>query len=350
MGEKRLLEPGPEERAALLALVSAFAEEYLQGNETGPAYINRPDFGAGLLDYPIGEEGIGIQASLDLIREHVTTTGLNPTSGRFLGYIPGGGLFYSALGDFLAAVTNRYSGVFFASPGAARMENQLLDWMAQLAGYPHTAAGYLAAGGSAANQSAIVTARDRDGIEGAEIPRSVVYMTVHAHHCLDKALRMTGLRQCIVRRVAVDERQRMDARALELQIKQDRQAGLRPWLVVASAGTTNTGSVDPLEEIGQIAAAESVWYHVDAAYGGFFILCPEARHLVEAMGRSDSLVMDPAGLDTALTGTNDWSSHEIPFFLQAGQRPDLVRINLAFEGSGGTAWIKDIELRTTPLP
>ncbi len=276
-----------------MELVYSFADEYLESIATQKAYIDRPDRGSGLLDSPIDENGIGLEPTLDLIRDHVISVGLNPTCGRFLGYIPGGGLFYSALGDFLAAVTNRYAGVFFASPGAVRMESLLIRWMSNLIAYPESAAGYLASGGSVANQSAIVTARDHCGIEGVEITRSVVYMTAHVHHCIEKALRMSGLRTCIIRRIPVDDRYRMNVSALDDAVREDRASGLRPWLVVSSAGTTNTGSVDPLNEIADVAEREGLWNHVDAAYGGFFILCPEAREILEGMGRSDSIVMDP---------------------------------------------------------
>lgn len=273
--------------------VYAFADEYLESIPTQKAYIDRPDRGIGLYDSPIDENGIGLEPTLDLIRDHVTSVGLNPTSGRFLGYIPGGGIFYSALGDFLAAVTNRYSGVFFASPGAVRMESLLIRWMSDLIGYPESSAGYLASGGSVANQSAIVAARDHCEIEGDEIPRSVVYMTAHVHHCIDKALKMAGLRKCIVRRIPADDRHRMNVSALDQAVRDDRASGVRPWLVVSSAGTTNTGSVDPLNEIADVAEREGLWNHIDAAYGGFFILCPEGREILEGMGRSDSIVMDP---------------------------------------------------------
>jgi aromatic-L-amino-acid decarboxylase len=287
------LNPDLNERGHLAELVFDFANEFLESVPDAKAYMDRPDRGQALLDSPIDETGIGIHASLDLIRDHVTSVGLNPTSGRFLGYIPGGGLFYSALGDFLAAVTNRYSGVFFAGPGAVRIENMLIRWMADLIGYPDSAAGYLSSGGSVANQSAIVAARDHFGIEGAEIPRSVVYMTAHTHHCIEKALRMAGLRQCIVRQVPVDLKYRMNVEALSEVVRQDRENGLRPWLVVSSAGTTNTGSVDPLADIADVAESEGLWHHVDAAYGGFFILCRDGREILTGMGRSDSIVMDP---------------------------------------------------------
>jgi aromatic-L-amino-acid decarboxylase len=174
-----------------------------------------------------------------------------------------------------------------------RIENMLLRWMADTVGYPDHAAGNLASGGSLANLTAIVAARDAQGITPEVIARSVVYLTEHTHHCIHKALRVAGLASCVQRAVRVDERYRMDPAALDQAIAADRRAGLAPWLVVASAGTTNTGSVDPLAEIADVAASNGLWFHVDGAYGALFALCPEGRAVLEGMERSDSVVLDP---------------------------------------------------------
>jgi glutamate/tyrosine decarboxylase-like PLP-dependent enzyme len=120
-----------------------------------------------------------------------------------------------------------------------------------------------------------------------------VYVTAHVHHCIDKALRVAGLGHCVQRTVRVDEGYRMDAGALQDAIRADKKAGLRPWLIVASAGTTNTGAVDPLADLNDIARAHGLWFHVDGAYGAFFVLCPEGQAVLGGMDRSDSIVMDP---------------------------------------------------------
>jgi glutamate/tyrosine decarboxylase-like PLP-dependent enzyme len=289
----RRLEPDRGERQSAIEAVAAYIQEYVDGLATAPAFFDRKDMGAGIREHPISEEGIGLERVLGLIEADVDTVGINTTSGRFLGYIPGGALFYSGLADWLAAATNRYASVFFASPGAVRIENQLLRWMADLIGYPFESAGYLAAGGSMANLTAIVTAREARALEGEAIRNAVVYTTDHAHHCIDKALRLSGLGNCIVRRIGVDAGYRMRVEALASAVSRDRSDGLLPFMIVASAGTTNTGSVDPLDEIADIAEAEDVWFHVDAAYGGFFILSPEAPPGLRAMARADSVVMDP---------------------------------------------------------
>jgi glutamate/tyrosine decarboxylase-like PLP-dependent enzyme len=281
------------ERARLLEQVLGYADAYIESIPHAPAYIASEGGGRGLYDSPIAEEGIAIDTALALIKANVDEVGLNPTSGRFLGYIPGGALFHSALGDYLAAITNRYAGVFFASPGAVRMENMLVRWMADVVGYPQGMGGSLTSGGSIATLVSVVTARDAYGVLGKEVEKAVVYITEQTHHAVDKALRVAGLGLCVKRTIPVDKHYRMDADALAQTITRDKQAGLRPWLIVASAGTTNTGSVDPLPSIGDIAAAYKLWLHIDGAYGAFFALCAEGQKILAGMDRSDSIVMDP---------------------------------------------------------
>jgi aromatic-L-amino-acid decarboxylase len=287
----RQLEIGPEQRARLLEQVTSYSQQYLDGIADEPAYI--AEDGRAIYDSPLSEEGIDLAGALALLRDNVDRSGITTTSGKFMGYIPGGGLFPAALGDYLAAVSNRYAGHYFAAPGAVRVENMLLQWMASVVGYPDSALGNLTSGGSGANLLAIVAARDAYAIEGPKLERSVVYVTEHVHHCVEKALHVAGLSGCIRHTVPVDANYRMDARALEMAIVSDKMSGLLPWLVVASAGTTNTGSVDPLAEIGEIAVEHNLWFHADGGYGAFFALCPEGRAALTGMHSSDSLVLDP---------------------------------------------------------
>jgi len=289
----RQLDPGRDERDRLLHPVVAYAEAFLDRLDTLPVYLETADRGAGIRASPIGEEPTSIDELLALLGRHVDRPGINPASPGHLGYIPGGGIVHAALGDYLAAVTNRYAGIFFAAPGAVRMENLLLEWMASVVGYPAEAGGNLTTGGSLATLIALVTARDARQVAPHEIARTVVYLTTQAHHAIDKALRIAGLRSCVLRRVPMDARYRMDAGALERQIRADIAEGLRPWLVVGSAGTTDTGAIDPLHAIADVATRYGLWFHLDAAYGGFFALCAEGRRLLDGMARSDSLVVDP---------------------------------------------------------
>jgi glutamate/tyrosine decarboxylase-like PLP-dependent enzyme len=289
----RRLEPDEAQRALWTRRVVDYAETFIQETAGGPAYTATEDMGRALYDSPISEEGLDIETTLQLLRFNVDRPGLNPTSGRFLGYIPGGGLYPAALGDYLAAIANRYAGLFFASPGAVRLENMLLRWMAGVVGYPERSAGNLTSGGSIASLVGLVTARDAHGLEGEAVKRAVVYFTGQTHHAIHKALRIAGLKSCVQRLIPVDHRYRMDADALDKAIATDRAAGLYPWLIIASAGTTNTGSVDPLPAIGDIASGRRLWLHIDGAYGAFFTLCDEGRKILAGMDKSDSIVMDP---------------------------------------------------------
>lgn len=289
----RPLEPGKGRRRELRAAVVASSERFLRRLDTRKGFVETEDKGIGLLDAPVAEHGLPVDEVIELLEHCVVRPGATTASGAHLAYIPGGGLYHSALGDYLAAVSNKYAGIFFAGPGAVRMENLLLRWVADLVGYPAGAAGNIASGGSIASLTAIATARDAHGLKGADFASTVVYLTTQAHHCLEKALRIAGMAEAQVRYVAVDDRFRMRADALAEAIAADRKNGLRPWLVIAAAGTTDTGAVDPLDAIATIAERERCWFHVDAAYGGFFLLTDHGRQLLKGIERSNSVVLDP---------------------------------------------------------
>lgn len=290
----RRLDPDVLTRRDWREAAGDYADRFLKGLGKEPAY--RPGLGDpdGVLARRFAEEPTSIGEVLAVLDSEVVAPGINAASPGSFGYIPGGGLYPAALGDFLADVTNRYSGVFYAAPGAVRLEMQLVNWLAELVGYPaDTAGGDLTSGGSIANLSAIVAAREAHGVRAADLPRRVVYLSEQCHHSMHKALRIAGLEECVRRDVAVDERWRMDSGALAGQIESDRAAGLLPWFVVATGGTTDVGAADPIADIAAIAAAEELWLHVDAAYGGAFLLCEDGRRALAGIERSDSAVIDP---------------------------------------------------------
>ena len=173
------------------------------------------------------------------------------------------------------------------------MEDLILDWMAGLVGFPETADGNLTSGGSIASLIAVVAAREAAGLRARDFERAVVYASPHIHQCLHKALRVAGMGEAVRRDVAVDSRRRLRPRSLSQAVAADRARGLKPWLVLASAGTADTGAIDPLAGIADIAGREGLWYHVDAAYGGFFAMLPEFRPALAGMERADSVVLDP---------------------------------------------------------
>ncbi len=283
------LEPDAGTRAALAGLTVGHAEAFIGGLEDGPSYAAWTETAAAALAAPFPEGGRDPEAVLGEFDSCVARPGIATASGRFTGYIPGGGLFHAALGDFLAAATNKYSGFAPAAPGAVRLENAVASWLAEVIGMPAGAAGVLTSGGSMANLTAIVAAREAADPDGG----GAVYLTRFAHHCIDKALRIAGRARSPRRLIETDQRHRMRVDALAEALERDEADGVRPWLFVASAGTVDTGSVDPLPEIAALAAQHGAWLHVDGAYGGLFMLCEEGRAMLGGIEQADSVALDP---------------------------------------------------------
>lgn len=289
----RNLELSTTDRLSLLNKAQDYGERFLKELPHKPAFAEREMMGAGINDFPIEEDAKPLEDLLGVYESEVDNTGLNPPSGRHAGYIPGGGIYPSAVADYLAAVTNRYAGVFFSSPGAVRIENQCIRWMCDLIGYPKNAAGNLTSGGSIANLIGLVAARDEAGITGKDFSRAVVYTTRQVHHCVIKAIKFAGLGEATVREIPMDNRYRMQPEALSQQIASDRNKGLLPLVIFASAGTTDLGAVDPLDKIAEVADQHDIWFHVDAAYGGFFLLTEHGRMVMKGIEKSNSVTIDP---------------------------------------------------------
>ena len=230
---------------------------------------------------------------IGVFENEVSGKGINAASGGHLGYIPGGGIFSASLADMMVDISNEYAGMYFASPGGVTMENELIKWMSSIFGYPETAVGNLTSGGSIANLIALTSARDHHQIKGDKIGKSVIYLSEQTHHCIHKALKIIGLEDVILRYIQVDARSRMRPEDLNQQIHEDKTKGLNPFMIVASAGTTDTGAIDPLDIIADISQTNDLWLHIDAAYGGFFILTDLKKDLFNGIERSDSLVVDP---------------------------------------------------------
>ena len=283
------LEPDGEARRELGTQALDHALAYLEQVETAPS--NRPwaEVFAQRLDPEFAEQGRDPARVLDYVAECIDRPGFATTSPMFMAYIPGGGLFHSALGDLIAAAANKYSGFASPSPGAVRIENACTQWLASVIGYPETASGTLTSGGSIANLTGIVAAREVRDPDGG----GAVYTTRFAHYCIDKALHIAGRGRSPRRLIETDETYRMSVAALEQALKADLGTGIRPWLVVASGGTVDTGAIDPLPEIAEICRQYGAWLHVDGAYGGLFALCEEGRDLLRGIDQADSVALDP---------------------------------------------------------
>ena len=291
--ESKLLEPADNTRTHWQTQTNAYAESFIQKRNTKKAYEGSSDNGLGLLESPIEEKPLDIDEVLKLVEKSIDRPGIDLTSTRHFGYIPGGALYPAALGDFLAAISNKYAGSFFASPGSVRLENQLIQWIAGLMSYPETAAGNLTSGGSIAHLIAITAAREAAQLKAKDYHRAVIYVSAQTHHSVLKALTIAGMREAEIRYLPVDNAYRMQTAQLPTLIDQDREKGLIPFMVVATAGTTEVGAIDDLDSIATVCEQKNVWFHVDAAYGGFYILCEEVAVKLKGIERSDSFVIDP---------------------------------------------------------
>src|SRR5690606_5634766 len=208
-----------------------------------------------------------IEELLSIYQKEVAENGINAASGTHLGYIPGGGVFTGAVADFIAAVTNPFASVYYASPGAAMVENEVVNWLKRVFSFPESATGCLSSGGSISTLIAFTAARDKHQVKNERVRKSVVYLSEQVHHSTQKALRIIGLEDVLIRYVPLDSHHRIQVDALEQVIAKDTAQGLIPFLIVATAGTTDTGAIDPLNDIADLAKKYHTWFHVDAAYG-----------------------------------------------------------------------------------
>jgi aromatic-L-amino-acid/L-tryptophan decarboxylase len=211
----------------------------------------------------------------------------------FLAYIPSCPTFPAVLGDWLASGYNFFAGVWPVAAGPNELEIVVLNWFREWMGMPAGSGGLLTTGGSSANLTAVVAARHSAVEAGAEISRLTIYTSAQAHSSVTRAAWIAGIPRENVRTVEMDEKYRMEMADLQRVVAADRASGWTPFMVAASAGTTNTGAVDPLHEIADYCIAEKLWLHVDAAYAGFAALTSEGRKMLSGIERADSLTLDP---------------------------------------------------------
>jgi hypothetical protein len=248
--KSKSLDLNEDERKATFSSFEKIASKFLNDLDDSNAYSNAKSNAS---IFEIKEESEDLTDLSDIISSEVMQKGINAASGGHLGYIPGGGLYTSAIGDYLAAVSNAYSGMYFASPGAVEMEHACLNWLKELFEFPRSAIGNLTSGGSIANLIALTAARDFHNVLDQPLNKSVVYMSKHTHHCVHKALRIIGLAKVTVREIELDGGNRIKPDHLKELIESDIENNLTPFLVIASAGTTDTGAIDPLNTIANIA-------------------------------------------------------------------------------------------------
>jgi len=218
-------------------------------------------------------------------------TAVETAGPSYLAYIPGGGLFTSALAELMTRVYNRYTGVSALGPGPVAMEQGIMRWLCRVFDLPADAIGVVSTGGSMATLSALVAARER--VLGESFSDGTLYVTTHTHRCVAKAARIAGFPTARVRVVPTSPDLRMDPEAAARMVARDRADGLRPAVLVGTAGSTDSGTIDDLQRLADLCRAENLWFHVDGAYGGFFQLTARGRRRLTGIERADSIVLDP---------------------------------------------------------
>jgi aromatic-L-amino-acid decarboxylase len=235
------------------------------------------------------EDGSDPDQVLDIALHVILATGLRVDHPRFFGFIPGPGNPVAVLADALASGFSTFAGTWLGSPGAAMVETIVLEWLRDLCGLPASTHGVFVSGGSTANLTALAVALDERA--GSDRPRAVVYLADQAHSSVERALRVTGVRH--VRVLGTDPAQRMIPGAVAAAAAADRAAGRLPVCVVATAGTTGSGAVDPLVELRDVCDEHGLWLHVDGAYGAAAMLSPRGRAELAGLESADSLTLDP---------------------------------------------------------
>ena len=240
---------------------------------------------------PLPETGTDPHAVLDQVEADVLPHTMRVDHPRFFGFVPSPNNFVGVLADALAAGFNVFSGTWISGAAAAQVELVVIDWLRDLCGLPPSASGLFTSGGSMANVTALAAARH--AVLDDEVTDAVAYCSDQTHTSVDRALRLLGFAPHQLRRLPAADRFRLDPEALRDAIRADRAAGRRPFCVIANAGTTNTGAVDPLPALADIADAEALWLHVDGAYGAPAVVCERGRERLRGLDRVDSLTMDP---------------------------------------------------------
>ncbi|KZB80361.1 pyridoxal phosphate-dependent decarboxylase family protein [Amycolatopsis regifaucium] len=336
------LEPSDAELRELGTAALDFVTSFVTGLPDRPAHDPTAFDG----DVSITDDARPLGELLDTVGA-AAAVGVETAGPRYLGYIPAGGLVTSAIAGLLTLTMNRFGTVADMAPGLVAIEESVLRWLCAEFGLPAGSGGVLTSGGSLATLTAVVAAR--------RTPDGTLYVSEHTHVCVAKAASIAGLPSESVRVVPVDDELRMDPLAAARMIAEDRRRGLVPFLIAGTAGTTDTGAVDPLAELADLARRENLWFHVDGAYGGAFQLTERGRARFAGIEQADSITLDPHkglflpyGIGALLvrdTATLDRAYHrQAAYYQDLGRReglPDYAHrgLELTREHRGLAVWL-----------
>ena len=240
---------------------------------------------------PAPEHGMEFEAVLQQLERDILPNSMHVNHPRFLSYVPGPGNFVGAMADALISGYNIFAGTWISGSGPAAVELATIDWLREMCGMPKSTGGLFVSGGTMANLTALAVARH---VKLGEQPEgATVYFSDQAHSSLEKALRVIGVPGANARKIPSDPDYRLPVNELAKWVAQDRAAGKRPFCVIASAGTTNTGAIDPLPELSAFCREQDLWLHIDGAYGAAAAISERGRKLLAGIDLADSLSLDP---------------------------------------------------------
>lgn len=290
----------PEEIARMGEQVVRWAADYYGGLEERPITPEiTPAQSDALFDEPIPRRGLGFDAAFAEVRSRVVPAALGIPHPRYFGLMNPTPVMPAVLTEVVVAALNQNMSAWSHSPSGTAVEKRVVRWLCDLVGYPARAAGTFTSGGSVANLVALraaVAHRLPESLEGglqALRQQPVFYASAEAHYSFKKAATTLGLGTEGLRPAAVDRRSRIDVDALRAQVRADRAAGRRPFALVATAGTTSAGAIDPIVPLADLAEEEGLWLHVDAAWGSGALVSARHRGLLAGVERADSITFDP---------------------------------------------------------
>ena len=286
-----MLEPSADEIRDWGNSVTQFMIEYLGGLRDHPAYrhTSSREIRSGL-DSKLPIEGTDFDSLLKVFRETIVPFSRQNAHPRMFGYVQSPGTPIGAFADLLASTLNANLTIWRSAPAPVELERMTIDWIRQILGFPAEALGLFVSGGSMANLAALAAARQ---MKPDSLGRLRVYASSATHFSIAKAAALLGIGRENVQHIAVDNRFKMRVDDLVKKINADLEAGYVPFCVVGNAGTVDTGAVDPLREIRDVADRFQLWMHVDGSYGAFAILADSARKLFSGMEQADSIALDP---------------------------------------------------------
>jgi glutamate/tyrosine decarboxylase-like PLP-dependent enzyme len=235
------------------------------------------------------EQGSDFAGLLQQIETDILQNTMHVNHPRFFAYVPSPGNYIGVLADALAAGYNVFSGTWISGSGPAALELEVIRWLCGFCGYPAGSGGLFVSGGTMANLTAVAVARH--ALLGED--EGSVYFSDQTHSSIEKDLRVLGFRRRNARKLKCDDRFRLSLEHLRAEVLQDRRSGQRPFCVIANAGTTNTGAVDPLPELARFCKEEGLWLHVDGAYGAAAVICERRRSMLDGTELADSISLDP---------------------------------------------------------